>query len=41
MHNILKVLKGSFKYANESAQFIKDNPAVKVTMPKYDEPEKV
>ena len=40
MHNILKVLKGSFKYANESAQFIKDNPAVKVTMPKYDEPEK-
>ena len=35
-----KILKGSFKYANESAQFIKDNPAVKVTMPKYDEPEK-
>lgn len=40
MHNILKVLKGSFKYASDSMGFIKDNPAIKVTMPKYDVPEK-
>lgn len=40
MHNILKVLKGSFKYAHEKLGFIKQNPALNVTMPKYDAPVK-
>lgn len=40
MHNILKVLKGSFKYAHEKLGFVKQNPAFNVTMPKYDIPEK-
>ncbi len=40
MHNILKVLKGSFKYAHEKVCFVKQNPAFNVTMPKYDVPEK-
>lgn len=40
MHNILKVLKGSFKYATDVVSFIKLNPAVKVTMPRYDVVEK-
>lgn len=40
MHNILKVLKGSFKYAHEKVGFVKQNPAFNVTMPKYDIPEK-
>lgn len=32
--NILKVLKGSFKYAKVTAKLIKDNPAEDVTLPK-------
>ena len=40
MHNILKVLKGSFKYACDVVGFIKQNPAIKVTMLKYDVEEK-
>ena len=40
MHNILKVLKGSFKYAHEKVGFVKQNPALNVTMQKYDLPEK-
>lgn len=39
MHNILKVLKGSFKHACDVVGFIKENPALKVTMPKYDVPD--
>ena len=39
MHNILKVLKGSFKYACDVVGFIKENPALKVKMPKYDVPD--
>lgn len=33
MKNILKVLKGSFKYAKVTAKLIKDNPAEDVTLP--------
>ena len=40
LKNILKVLKGSFKYAHEKVGFVKQNPAFNVTMPKYDIPEK-
>ena len=40
MHNILKVLKGSFKYASDVVGFVKENPAIKVTLPKYDMPDK-
>ena len=40
MHNILKVLKGSFKYACDVVGFVKENPALKVIMPKYDVPDK-
>lgn len=40
MKNILKVLKTSFKYATDVVGFIKENPALKVGLPKYDVPEK-
>lgn len=33
MKNIIKVLKGSFKYAKTTAKLIKDNPAEDVTLP--------
>jgi len=33
MKNILKVMKGSFKYAKVTAKLIKDNPAEDVTLP--------
>lgn len=36
MKNILKVLKGSLGYASDVIGFIKDNPARKVKLPKYD-----
>lgn len=38
LHNILKVIKGSFKYACKTAGFIKYNPATEVNLPKYDTP---
>ena len=34
--NILKVMKGSFKYAKVTAKLIKDNPAEDVALPKMD-----
>ena len=34
--NILKVIKGSLGYATNIVQFIKENPAEKVKLPKYD-----
>lgn len=40
LKNILKVLKTSFKYATDVVGFIKENPALKVGLPKYDVPEK-
>ena len=40
LKNILKVLKTSFKYAADVVGFIKENPALKVGLPKYDVPEK-
>lgn len=40
MKNILKVLKTSFSYATDVVGFIKENPALKVRLPKYDIPEK-
>lgn len=39
LKNILKVLKGSLGYANDVVGFIKENPAIKVRLPKYDVPE--
>lgn len=36
LKNILKVLKSSFGYAADVAEFIKSNPALKVRLPKYD-----
>ncbi len=36
MKNILKVLKGSLNYASDVVGFIKDNPARKVKLPKYE-----
>lgn len=39
MRNILKVLKSSFSYATDTVGFIKDNPALKVRLPRYDVPE--
>lgn len=33
-------MKGSFGYAADVLDFIKDNPALKVKLPKYDRPEK-
>ena len=40
LNTILKILKGSFGYAADVLDFIKDNPALKVKLPKYDRPEK-
>lgn len=40
LKNILKVLKTSFGYATDKVSFIKVNPAIKVSLPKYDIPEK-
>lgn len=40
MKNILKVLKGSLGYASESVEFIKNNPARNVKLPKYEVEEK-
>ncbi len=39
MKNILKVLKTSLAYATDVVGFIKENPALKVKLPKYDIPE--
>ena len=39
MKNILKVLKTSFSYATDVVGFIKENPALKAKIPKYDVPE--
>ncbi|MDO5571863.1 MAG: site-specific integrase [Bacteroidales bacterium] len=39
LKNILKVLKGSFGYANDVVEFIKINPALKVRLPKFDIPD--
>lgn len=36
LKNILKVLKGSFGYATDIVGFIKENPASKVRLPKYE-----
>lgn len=38
MKNILKVLKTSLNYAADVVGFIKENPALKVKLPKYDIP---
>lgn len=37
MKNIVKVLKGSFRYATDTANFIKINPALNISMPKYNQ----
>lgn len=39
MKNILKVLKTSFSYATDVVGFVKENPALKVRIPRYDVPE--
>lgn len=39
MKNILKVLKTSFTYATDVVGFVKENPALKVRLPKYDMPD--
>ena len=39
MKNILKVLKTSFSYATDVVGFIKENPTLKVRVPRYDIPE--
>lgn len=39
LRNILKVLKTSFGYATDVVGFVKENPALKVRLPKYDIPE--
>ena len=36
MKNILKVLKTSFSYATDVVGFVKENPTLKVKLPKYD-----
>jgi len=36
LKTILKVLKGSFGYATDVVGFLKNNPALKVKLPKYD-----
>ena len=36
LKNILKVLKTSFAYATDVVGFVKENPAIKVRLPKYD-----
>ena len=38
LHNMLKVVKGSFTYACDGVGFIKENPSLKVKLPKYDVP---
>ncbi len=40
LKNILKVLSGSFSYATDVLGYIKDNPALKVKLPKYNIKEK-
>ena len=39
LKNILKVLKTSFGYATDVVGFVKENPALKVKLPKYDIPD--
>ena len=39
LKNILKVLKTSLSYATDKVGFIKENPALKVTLPRYDMPD--
>ena len=39
LKNILKVLKTSFAYATDVVGFVKENPALKVKLPKYDVPD--
>lgn len=39
LKNILKVLKTSFAYATDVVGFVKENPAIKVRLPKYDIPD--
>ncbi|MBO5004036.1 MAG: site-specific integrase [Clostridia bacterium] len=39
LKNILKVLKTSFGYATDVVGFVKENPALKVRLPRYDIPE--
>ena len=39
MKNILKVFKTSFTYAIDVVGFVKENPTVKVKLPKYDKPD--
>ena len=39
LKNILKVLKTSFSYATDVVGFVKENPALKVKLPKYDIPD--
>lgn len=39
MKNILKVLKTSFTYTTDVVGFVKENPTVKVRLPKYDKPD--
>ena len=39
LKNILKVLKTSFSYATDVVGFVKENPALKVRLPRYDIPE--
>ena len=39
MKNILKVLKTSFSYATDVVGFVKENPTIKVKLPKYDKPD--
>ena len=36
LNNILKVLKGSFKYATDELNYIKNNPAINTKIPIYD-----
>lgn len=37
--NILKVLKSSLVYVTDVVGYIKENPAIKVKMPRYDVPD--
>lgn len=39
LKTILKVIKGAFGYAADVVDFIKENPAMKVKLPRYDIPE--
>ena len=40
MRNVLKVLKTSFTYATDVVGFVKENPTLKVRLPRYDVPDK-